>query len=158
MNVPDPSQTVVDTNLLTIWSLLNVFGCLMHAFLMVVTAMLYIAILQVSAHEGPEDLLTPEDCYSKTDNIHGVVMTEAQFLAIWSDRYEPWFQKIVWLFSWGTAVFFATLIPTGQVRFFMNEAAAWIQVGAFVVALVLWRRFHSSIVPSLMVLRGMPRD
>eukprot|EP00291_Cryptomonas_curvata_P029336 CAMPEP_0172209724 /NCGR_PEP_ID=MMETSP1050-20130122/35312_1 /TAXON_ID=233186 /ORGANISM="Cryptomonas curvata, Strain CCAP979/52" /LENGTH=67 /DNA_ID=CAMNT_0012889709 /DNA_START=31 /DNA_END=231 /DNA_ORIENTATION=+ len=67
--------------------------------------MLFIAVLQVSAHEGPEGvgLLHENDYYSKTGNPDGVVMTEEQFLSIWDDRYEVWFRRLILLFSWGTA-------------------------------------------------------
>jgi hypothetical protein len=154
MSVPDPSDTVVNTSLLMAWGVINVFGVLMHLFLMIVTTMLYIAVLQVSAHEGPEDVLEESDCYSDT-NQNGVVMTEKQFFAIWLKRYEPWFKQIIRLFSWGAAVFFATMIPTAHVRYFMNAAAAWIQVGALVIALLLWWRIHSAIAQSLKQLRGI---
>ena len=63
MTVPDPSQTALDDGLLMTWGLLNVFGVILHVSLMVVAMLLYIAILQVSAHEGPEDELRPEECY-----------------------------------------------------------------------------------------------
>uniref|UniRef100_A0A7S0QDX3 Uncharacterized protein n=1 Tax=Cryptomonas curvata TaxID=233186 RepID=A0A7S0QDX3_9CRYP len=152
MNVPDPSEFEVDHALLMIWGLFNVFGILLHLFLMVIATMLFIAVLQVSAHEGPEGvgLLHENDYYSKTGNPDGVVMTEEQFLSIWDDRYEVWFRRLILLFSWGTAMFFATLIPTAHVRYFMNSTAAWIQCGALFMALVLWARIHNSIVPSLL--------
>ena len=155
MTVPDPSQTALDDGLLMTWGLLNVFGVILHVSLMVVAMLLYIAILQVSAHEGPEDELRPEECYSRDSNPNGIVMSEGQFLGIWNDRYEVYFQYLISFFSWGAGIFFATLIPTAHVRYFMNSAAAWIQCGALFVALILWGRIHSSIVPSLMRLRGI---
>ena len=148
MNVPDPSEFEVDHTLLMIWGLLNVFGILLHLFLMVIATMLFIAVLQVSAHEGPEGL-SKGGQYSKSEP-DGVVMTEVQFFSIWDDRYEVWFRRLTVMFSWGTAMFFATLIPTAHVRFFMNSTAAWIQCGALLLALVLWARIHNSIVPGLL--------
>jgi hypothetical protein len=157
MNIPDPSEFEVNRVLLMIWGLINVFGIILHLFLMIIATMLFIAVLQVSAHEGPEDLITEDENYSKTGNPDGVVMTEEQFLSIWDDRYEAWFRRLIFLFSWGTAMFFATLIPTAHVRYFMNSTAAWIQCGALCMALMLWARIHDSIVPSLLNSRRLQR-
>jgi hypothetical protein len=78
-HIPDDSDFEMSDALLGVWGVLCLVNILLHITVMLIANIIHISILQVSAHEGPEDALTDAEQY-KLDgsNPDGIVMHPCQ--------------------------------------------------------------------------------
>jgi hypothetical protein len=80
-HLPNESEFKLSHALLGLWGVLCVVNILVHLTVMLIANTIHISILQVSAHEGPEDTLTDAEQY-KLDgsNPDGIVMHPYQVM------------------------------------------------------------------------------